>query len=340
MTCSRLGTRTLAVLSLTFALFAPSGTVLAVGGPCGLMRLNDQDYATVKIDKGDEIHHYAFRLGPPCARIDVTADYDVQQRAAVEQFVRQEPTGGNSYGDNAFSCDGDPWISLNDQTCDAIFEDVACTFTSDDFRLPTGFSGPVGPPCNDPQAPDQITLYYPASVLALSDSARSYLNGLIQDNPLRIRVTPVPTHASTQVDGWPHLDLDTQGEAVNTAQYLLKVWDPNYIPPLMTPGKGLYNDRTVQEVRAFQQAQALSVDGVIGSDTWQALLVTVQQGDMGPAVMAVQSQLRTRGVVGVPIDGQFTADLDARVRDFQNSHGLTVDGIVGPQTWQVLLSGT
>jgi len=46
-----------------------------------------------------------------------------------------------------------------------------------------------------------------------------------------------------------------------------------------------------------------------------------------------------RGAVGVPIDGQFTADLDAKVRDYQNSRGLTIDGVVGPQTWQVLLSG-
>ena len=339
MTCSKLVARTLAVLSLAFALFAQPSSALAVSGPCALMRLNDQDYATVKIDKGDEIHHYAFRLAPPCARIDVTADYDVQQHAAVEQFVRQEPSGRNSYGSNGFSCDGDPWISLVDQMCNVVIENMACTFTSDDFRLATGFSGPIGPPCNDPQAPDQITLYYPASALALSDTARSYLNGLIQDSPLRIRVTPVPTHASTQVDGWPHLDLNTQGEAVNTAQYLLKAWDSNCVPPLMIPGKGTYNDHTAQEVRAFQQAQSLSVDGVVGSDTWQALLVTVQLGDVGPAVMAVQSQLRVRGVVGVPIDGQFTADLDAKVRDYQNSRGLTIDGVVGPQTWQVLLSG-
>src|ERR1700679_1182873 len=37
-----------------------------------------------------------------------------------------------------------------------------------------------------------------------------------------------------------------------------------------------------------------------------------------------------------PITGTFDAGLETAVKNFQQSNGLTVDGIVGPQTWSAL----
>lgn len=39
------------------------------------------------------------------------------------------------------------------------------------------------------------------------------------------------------------------------------------------------------------------------------------------------------------IDGDFGSGTDQAVRDYQSSHALTVDGIVGSGTWGALQSG-
>jgi peptidoglycan hydrolase-like protein with peptidoglycan-binding domain len=64
----------------------------------------------------------------------------------------------------------------------------------------------------------------------------------------------------------------------------------------------------------------------------------VQQGSQGNAVEAVQALLKASGE-GVSVDGDFGQATDGAVRDYQTQHNLTVDGVVGPQTWQSLLSG-
>lgn len=50
----------------------------------------------------------------------------------------------------------------------------------------------------------------------------------------------------------------------------------------------------------------------------------------GPSVIHLQQRL------GIPADGTFGSGTDAAVRTFQQHHGLTPDGIVGPATWAAL----
>ena len=54
-------------------------------------------------------------------------------------------------------------------------------------------------------------------------------------------------------------------------------------------------------------------------------------------VLALQYLLRNRGFYRAKVDGEFGSQTEKAVRDFQRAKGLKVDGIVGPQTWPVLL---
>ena len=41
--------------------------------------------------------------------------------------------------------------------------------------------------------------------------------------------------------------------------------------------------------------------------------------------------------VGVTVDGKCGKDTDTAIRKYQKIHGLTVDGVVGLNTWKVIL---
>ncbi len=57
---------------------------------------------------------------------------------------------------------------------------------------------------------------------------------------------------------------------------------------------------------------------------------TIRRGAKGDLAMQVQSK------VGVIVDGDFGRKTEAALRDFQRTHGLVPDGIVGPKTWRAL----
>ncbi|MCA3011292.1 MAG: peptidoglycan-binding protein [Myxococcaceae bacterium] len=59
----------------------------------------------------------------------------------------------------------------------------------------------------------------------------------------------------------------------------------------------------------------------------------VQLGNRGANVAAVQRELLAAGLNPGPVDGDFGPRTLAAVRAYQRRFGLTLDGIVGPQTW-------
>lgn len=132
---------------------------------------------------------------------------------------------------------------------------------------------------------------------------------------------------------WPLLRNGSHGTDVRTVQRLLVAHGRNLTID------GLFGSGTQAAVVSFQRSRGLSADGVVGPMTWNALIITVKQGNSGQAVAAVQEQLGANGCRGVAIDGVFGPATNAAVRTFQRANRLAVDGIVGPDTWETLVSG-
>ena len=59
----------------------------------------------------------------------------------------------------------------------------------------------------------------------------------------------------------------------------------------------------------------------------------LRNGSRGEEVRELQQKLSDAGFDPGPIDGIFGSKTDVAVRKFQESKGITVDGIVGPMTW-------
>lgn len=74
-----------------------------------------------------------------------------------------------------------------------------------------------------------------------------------------------------------------------------------------------------------------------GGTVINVTVTTIRLGDEGGWVRKAQSLLTTFGQ-DIPVDGDFGPTTDAAVRAVQAFLGLTVDGVVGPQTWGVLMN--
>lgn len=133
---------------------------------------------------------------------------------------------------------------------------------------------------------------------------------------------------------WPQQQQGSTGEDVKTVQYLVTAHGHS------TGVDGVFGPQTKAAVEGFQSSRGLAADGIVGPQTWSQLIIQVQQGSTGDAVRAVQSQIHGRGDGGhIAIDGSFGPDTNDAVRAFQSLLGLSVDGIVGPQTWIHLVNG-
>jgi murein L,D-transpeptidase YcbB/YkuD len=133
---------------------------------------------------------------------------------------------------------------------------------------------------------------------------------------------------------WPLEQVGSTGEDVKTVQYLVTAQGHP------TGVDGNFGQLTKAAVEAFQSSRGLGADGIVGPLTWPQLIIQVQQGSNGDAVRAVQSQIHGRGDgANLAIDGVFGPDTNDAVRAFQTLLGLSVDGIVGQQTWNHLVNG-
>ena len=116
---------------------------------------------------------------------------------------------------------------------------------------------------------------------------------------------------------------------------------------------GIFGAKTYAAVTAFQKANGLGVDGIVGKLTWGKLYgvspampvetttvvgrPTVSYGSRGDAVRKLQELLNALGYDCGSVDGIFGSKTKAAVLAFQKANGLAADGIVGPLTWGKLV---
>ncbi len=142
---------------------------------------------------------------------------------------------------------------------------------------------------------------------------------------------------------------------------------------------GSYGRNTEAAVKAFQKANGLEADGIVGPITWAALMDREDDDPEEPEepevpeepeepeepevpdepevpymrllkltspymkgadVKAVQAALKAAGFDPKGVDGTFGPDTEAAVKAYQKAKGLEADGIVGPKTWEKLMGST
>ena len=148
---------------------------------------------------------------------------------------------------------------------------------------------------------------------------------------------PAPAPAShtprsgTASRPWPLLGSGSHGAPVAAIQLLLTAHG------YRTDSDAAFGPATTAQVRSFQRDNSLVADGIVGPDTWHALIVDVRSGDRGPAVTAVQRLLAVHGRP-VDVDGMFGPATAEAVGAFQRACHLAPDSVVGPDTWAALLN--
>ena len=145
------------------------------------------------------------------------------------------------------------------------------------------------------------------------------------------------------ISPWPLVKKGHTDHPVQTLQHLLRARGH----ALTVDGD--FGPKTDAAVRAFQDDEGLAVDGIVGPNTWTALIIQVKRGSTGDAVRGVQEEFQFRNQsgdpnIGLQIDGIFGPKTEAAVRGFQEAlaadiPSVAVDGIVGPITWRALVSG-
>ncbi|MCM3870736.1 MAG: peptidoglycan-binding protein, partial [Pyrinomonadaceae bacterium] len=119
------------------------------------------------------------------------------------------------------------------------------------------------------------------------------------------------------------LPLDHTGEVDQHAPILFRQW-------LRLNNFGKLRNGLPQNETSLTEVFATTPSGV-------AALAVLSPGSTGALVIALQRLLNIAGAQPVlPVDAVFDSRTTTAVMEFQQSHGLTVDGIVGTPTWRAL----
>lgn len=137
------------------------------------------------------------------------------------------------------------------------------------------------------------------------------------------------------LNNYPLLRSGSQGNFVYLLQFILNQYGYNLTVD------GIFGSRTLNAVRDFQRNNSLSVDGLVGTNTWRTLLnlppyPLLREGNRGAYVTFLQQLLESNLYPVGGIDGIFGSRTLSAVRTFQGANNLTVDGLVGNNTWNAL----
>ena len=139
------------------------------------------------------------------------------------------------------------------------------------------------------------------------------------------------------------LRMGDSGSAVKNLQTKLKKLGYYNGTVDSTFGSGTY-----AAVRAFQQKNGLTADGVAGSETLKKLDSayknadsdkdddSLRKGATGSAVKDLQTKLKKLGFYNASIDGDYGDTTVAAVKAFQKKYNLTADGVAGSETLKKL----
>lgn len=137
------------------------------------------------------------------------------------------------------------------------------------------------------------------------------------------------------------------------------------LPPI--PITDTFDEAMLDAVYAFQSTYGLTVDGVVGRSTWNALQNVYEQtlytlpadyqefarevypgrflvlGDTGPEVTLLQTRLnqmaaQNSAIPTVAVDGVYGQETARAVRAVQRSLGYSATGVVGPVLWSYIIT--
>lgn len=163
------------------------------------------------------------------------------------------------------------------------------------------------------------------------------------------------------------LRLGDSGPQVRVIQYYLNVlaFFDNSIPFPSTDG--VFDKQTEDSVRAFQRQAGLDPDGIVGRETWIAVVDRYDQiynsipegyaegvgtiypgfilaeGQSGEEVRILQTLINRAAenysyIPTVTVDGVYGPSTAQAVQAIQSNNGLTVNGITGALTWATIAS--
>ncbi len=158
----------------------------------------------------------------------------------------------------------------------------------------------------------------------------------------------------------------SSGTEVRSLQYYLAViaYFDDEIPSVRLTG--VYDSETEAAVRAFQEQQGLTVDGIVGRVTWNAITESylriltslppeyadvaaeiypgrvLDEGIEGEDVRRLQSFINIAAdtfdyIPRVAVDGSYGPATENAIRRIQERNGLNVTGVTGPATWYTVV---
>ncbi len=177
----------------------------------------------------------------------------------------------------------------------------------------------------------------------------TYNNTLNGDTPI---VNP-PYPGTVLTIGSTGTNVARMQEYLNAINYY---YYPYQFPVLQVDGN--YGTDTAQAVMNYQALNGLTIDGEIGEQTWNSIVLkyndisgggervwpgyNITYGVTGSDVQYMQTLLDLiqtfyDGIISITIDGNFGSNTEEATRQFQEQFENDNDGIIGEQTWNAIV---
>lgn len=151
------------------------------------------------------------------------------------------------------------------------------------------------------------------------------------------------------------------GISVNKMQAYLNLFQERGLIQTRNLQDGVYGPRTMAAVQEFQRYAGLPQDGVIGNNTWDAIVNKLRElgiitnipiasnrfflssGATGIGVFKMQEYLNEIAETNaclrpIPVDGMYGPRTTTAVQMFQYLYDLTIDGVIGSRTWDAIIN--